>query len=178
MSMELHLVHVNAAGNISVVAIFIQSGNNSPFLDNLITILPQIPRSSNYTVSNTTVGTVRLDLLVNEVENWVSYTGSLTTPPCSENVIWFISTDILNASQSQIDSIVSAIPFHNNRPLQNLNGRAIYAYNETFAMSTSTTTTVISTTGSTTSSSSVLQIPYFACILFFFMQMWYYISPS
>jgi len=52
-----------------------------------------------------------------------SYIGSLTTPPCTENVEWFVLQTPATASRAQIEAFSSRLG-HNNRPVQPLNGRA------------------------------------------------------
>jgi carbonic anhydrase len=67
------------------------------------------------------------------VRRYLSYAGSLTTPPCSEGVRWFVLRQPVEVSQDTIDrlhDIVRQFPDYdaypnNNRPLQALNGRRV-----------------------------------------------------
>lgn len=52
------------------------------------------------------------------------YPGSLTTPPCTEGVEWFVHTTQLHISRSQLSAYTSLFP-HTNRPIQPLNGREV-----------------------------------------------------
>jgi carbonic anhydrase len=52
------------------------------------------------------------------------YSGSLTTPPCSEDVSWFVLQEPIEASAEQIAAFRELI-HANNRPTQPLNGRKI-----------------------------------------------------
>ena len=52
------------------------------------------------------------------------YDGSLTTPPCSEGVKWFVLTTPIELSEAQIAAF-AAIIHGNNRPVQPLNGRQL-----------------------------------------------------
>ncbi|MDE5603645.1 MAG: carbonic anhydrase family protein, partial [Helicobacter sp.] len=54
-----------------------------------------------------------------------SFKGSLTTPPCTENIQWIVLDAPATASQKQIKKLNEL--FHNNnaRNLQNTNGREI-----------------------------------------------------
>ena len=52
------------------------------------------------------------------------YDGSLTTPPCSEGVKWFVLTTPIELSEAQIAAF-TAIVHGNNRPVQPLKGRKL-----------------------------------------------------
>ena len=66
--------------------------------------------------------TVDIDALLPENESTYRYLGSLTTPPCSEGVRWFVFTDPIQASAGQI-SDMSELIAPNNRPVQPRNDR-------------------------------------------------------
>ena len=53
------------------------------------------------------------------------FNGSLTTPPCSEGVNWFVMKQFETASTEQIEKFVNAIHQQNNRPVQPINARVI-----------------------------------------------------
>ncbi|GBL64750.1 hypothetical protein AVEN_96589-1 [Araneus ventricosus] len=67
------------------------------------------------------------------------YTGSLTTPMCTEDVAWFVLQTKQTIGQNQLNSFLKVYSVEkadrssdcllapNNRPQQNLNGRVIYA---------------------------------------------------
>jgi carbonic anhydrase len=57
--------------------------------------------------------------------SYYRFSGSLTTPPCSEGVRWLLMKTPLTASKEQIASFEKAIHHHNNRPVQALNGRVV-----------------------------------------------------
>ena len=57
--------------------------------------------------------------------DYYRFSGSLTTPPCSEGVRWLILKDIQQASAQQIAAFSKLIGHPNNRPIQPLNGRVI-----------------------------------------------------
>ena len=69
---------------------------------------------------------VKLDLVLHLPANNATYyyLGSLTTPPCSENVEWFVFRDPVRASREQLSAFAARLK-PNNRPVQPLNGRAI-----------------------------------------------------
>ncbi|XP_014244183.1 putative carbonic anhydrase 3 [Cimex lectularius] len=73
-------------------------------------------------------------LLPNNTENYYTYHGSLTTPPCLEVVTWIEFTTPIPVSHQQLEMIRKLYSDHgplaeNYRPVQELHGRTIY-YNE------------------------------------------------
>jgi carbonic anhydrase len=57
-------------------------------------------------------------------KNYYRYTGSFTTPPCTENVLWMILKSPVELSAAQIKTFRNVID-DNNRPVQPLNGRRV-----------------------------------------------------
>jgi carbonic anhydrase len=53
------------------------------------------------------------------------FSGSLTTPPCTEGVRWLVLKTPVQASKAQIEAFEHAVGHHNNRPVQPLNGRLV-----------------------------------------------------
>lgn len=116
--MELHLVNKNSAGKITVVGVLIKEGEENPALQPVFADLPARPDSSEKQA--------RVDLaalLPNDTKALV-YTGSLTTPPCSEPVNWIVLEQPITMSKQQI-SAFQAIFHDNHRPLQKLNQRQV-----------------------------------------------------
>lgn len=118
--LEMHIVHANAAGALAVVGILFDLGNANPFLDPLIAGLAGVATDAH------ALGTVDLAGLVTADTPFVTYHGSLTTPPCTEGVSWFVSTDRLTISAEQLAAIHDVVG-DNARPLQDLNGRTFVA---------------------------------------------------
>jgi carbonic anhydrase len=63
--------------------------------------------------------------LMPENKDYYKFMGSLTTPPCSENVKWHVLKTPLTISKEQINAFFSQFGFPNNRPIQNTNGRVV-----------------------------------------------------
>jgi len=152
--MEMHMVLKDASENIAVMAFLFTIGADNAFLDNLVNVLPNITSGPLTTV---TVGSVNFALLLNDIPGYYSYYGSLTTPPCTEGVIWMISTTVLTVSQSQINAFLGDLPYHNNRPIQDLNGRVLAAYNPA-SLSTTSSNPIISSSITTGSSSTSFRV--------------------
>jgi carbonic anhydrase len=117
---ELHIVHKNADGGLAVVGILLDEGaqNNAyqPFIDNLPV------KESEVHDAGVTVNAA--DLLP-AVQTTFRYSGSLTTPPCSEGVNWLLMTTPVELSSDQIHALASIFEEGNNRPIQPLNDRPL-----------------------------------------------------
>ncbi len=68
---------------------------------------------------------VDINALLPENVGVYRFSGSLTTPPCSEGVIWMVLEQPVSASAEQIRQFRSVLQHANNRPVQPLNGRVI-----------------------------------------------------
>lgn len=118
--MEVHLVHISDDKNIAVVGVLFVEGEENSFLTNIINELPSIPDSS---ISSETQ--INITSLLPVTKKYYKYMGSLTTPPCSEGVNWFVLQTPITASKEQIEKIASIMPVNNARPVQPLNDRPI-----------------------------------------------------
>jgi len=120
--MEMHLVHKDASGKLAVIGVMIQEGREHPELAVLWKHLPTSPGRSE-AVEGVMVNASKLF-----PASLASYrhTGSLTTPPCSEGVAWFVLQQPIEASAEQIAAFRKVI-HGNNRPTQPLNDRVITA---------------------------------------------------
>ena len=113
---ELHFVHQADDGKLAVIAIFLQLGSASPSLAAMFSHLNK----------NRTFDLPISDLLPKN-KSYFHYVGSLTTPPLSENVDWYILSEPISVSSNQIKDLHRFYP-HNNRHLQALNQRPILYY--------------------------------------------------
>jgi carbonic anhydrase len=123
--MELHFVHMDAAANrTAVVAVFIKSGaENAPLRD----LWSHIPHDKGKEVEYKKVVINAADLLPAD-QNYYTFDGSLTIPPCKEGVKWFVLKTPIEASPAQIAAFAKYYP-DNARPIQPTNGREIYESN-------------------------------------------------
>jgi carbonic anhydrase len=117
IAMEAHLVHRDAAGNLAVVGVFLKQGQELAALRDAWNNLP--PHEGEKTVKGVSIDVASLLPKHSQV---YSYSGSLTTPPCSEGVSWFVMVDPLEVSARQIE-VFRATVSPNARPVQALNGR-------------------------------------------------------
>ena len=119
--MEMHLVHKSEDGMLAVIGVFIKSGSVNTAFNTFWQHLPALSGES------TQVDGVVLNAfdLLPHTKHTYRYNGSLTTPPCSEDVKWFVLTTPIEMSRSQIAAF-KAILSGNNRPVQPLNGRELF----------------------------------------------------
>jgi carbonic anhydrase len=67
---------------------------------------------------------IDLNLLLPENRQYYTYMGSLTTPPCSEGVLWMVMKNPAAMSREQIQVFSKLYPM-NARPIQQASGRLI-----------------------------------------------------
>jgi len=126
--MELHFVNRHEDGGLTVLGILIEEGNNNqdlaPIFDAVndeITANGELPELLPFTEDIDL-----LSLVPDNLNGWL-YNGSLTTPPATEGVNWFVFEDSLEMSSEQINifqDFLATVGFTiNNRPVQPLNGR-------------------------------------------------------
>ena len=118
MSMVVHFVHKGADGKLVVLGVLLKEGNENPGIKAL---WANMPRKEGPEVTAEGVKFNPGSLLPREFD-FLSYEGSLTTPPCTEGVRFFILKSTVNVSAAQ----VADFPFDANaRPVQSRNGREI-----------------------------------------------------
>jgi carbonic anhydrase len=118
--MEMHMVHKSADSKLAVVGVFITEGAPNPSFEPVWANLPQ-SKSTEYHLEHVKVDVNRL---LPESTTSYRYTGSLTTPPCSEDVKWIVMSMPVQLSAKQIQSFRTILK-ENNRPTQPLNSRMI-----------------------------------------------------
>jgi carbonic anhydrase len=119
-AMEVHLVHKSADGNLAVVGVLFERGKENPILRKL---LDNVSGNINEVrlVKGVTINAADLLPANHQVFH---YSGSLTTPPCSENVNWFVMKNPLEVSDAQVKQFESLIG-ENARPLQPMHWRSM-----------------------------------------------------
>jgi carbonic anhydrase len=124
LPMEMHLVHRASNGSLVVVGVFIVAGREHDELEEIWDDLPEHEGESK------AVRNFNLRKLLPDKRATVRYTGSLTTPPCSEGVSWNVFVKPIAMSRKQIHEFEALFsgeqfPRGNRRPLQDLNGRML-----------------------------------------------------
>ena len=125
--LEMHIVHANETGGLSVLGVLIEEGE---FNQELAPIFDTIrsEQEANGELPDTVEFTEEIDIaeLLPDNSGWF-YSGSLTTPPFSEDVNWFVFEESIEVSPEQMDVFETFLANFelesNNRDLQPLNGR-------------------------------------------------------
>jgi len=129
--MEMHIVNMmqgiasDSIPQYLVISVLFKEGKENKFIAEF---LNSIPNEAN-SVKEVKVGTVRLLDLFKVVPaalkgHYYQYRGSLTTPPYTETVRWYVSQFIFEASPSQIEAIRN-IEGNNARRVNALYGRVV-----------------------------------------------------
>jgi len=117
--LEVHLVHVGPEGRLAVVGVFVTPGEAH---EELAAIAENLPRPGETRYFEDVV--IDVNALVPSGPGYYAYDGSLTTPPCSEGVQWFVMETPLSAAPTDIETIAAAVD-GNNRPVQATGNRTI-----------------------------------------------------
>ncbi len=120
-AMVAHLVHKGSDGALAVVAVLLDKGADNPTLH---AIWSNLPKQKGKEVASAT--TVDAAALLPADKGYYTFQGSLTTPPCSEGVRWFVLKTPMTLAANELTAFAKLYPM-NARPTQPLNGRAIEA---------------------------------------------------
>ncbi|WP_342593213.1 carbonic anhydrase family protein [Ramlibacter agri] len=119
--MVAHLVHKDDQGRAAVVAVLLSSGAANPLVQTLWDHRP----AQGKEIHDEAVRVDAADLLP-ATKGYYTFAGSLTTPPCSEGVTWYVLKAPSQVSSLQIGQFSVSYPM-NARPVQPLHGRAVRA---------------------------------------------------
>lgn len=118
--LEAHFVHANEKGELAVVAVMFETGKENPALK---PILDSMPLTRDRVVS------LEKQLNISELfpadRHYYRFSGSLTTPPCTEGLRWLVMKNSITLSPEQLANFQRALQHSNNRPVQPLNGRIV-----------------------------------------------------
>lgn len=117
--MELHFVHKTESGAVAVVGVLVQSELGAKLEFPLYNDLPE-KAGERVTFEGTRNPS---DFLPRNLE-YYSYTGSFTTPPCTEPVRWIIMKNPISAPPKLIERFIGILHY-NSRPVQPLNDRVV-----------------------------------------------------
>ncbi|MBL4613841.1 MAG: carbonic anhydrase family protein [Magnetovibrio sp.] len=121
--MEAHFVHqVSGGGPLAVIGVFFNEGVENAALKEVIT---HAPKGNSHGAKVVKGVTVDLRAILPNKRSYYRYMGSLTTPPCSEGVNWFVVKQAMTVSKAQIAKMKAAFGGENARPVQASNNRLI-----------------------------------------------------
>ncbi|KAJ8754750.1 hypothetical protein K2173_012139 [Erythroxylum novogranatense] len=134
---ELHIVHQSDDGQCyAVVGIIFKYGPPDPLISKLQQGLEELANGNCRPVlegPHVTLDNLYDTVLEKTSQSYYRYLGSLTTPPCSENVVWTVLGEVSTISKEQVELLKSTLEVEsksNSRPAQALNGRQVSVYSK------------------------------------------------
>jgi carbonic anhydrase len=118
--MVAHLMHESSDGKIAGVAVLLKAGSANTTVRQLWEQMPKTPGKEEVIAG---VEVNPTGLLPRDT-SYYTYMGSLTAPPCTEGVTWFVLRTPMDISAEEISAFVALYP-HDVRPPQPLNGRVV-----------------------------------------------------
>jgi carbonic anhydrase len=123
--MVAHLVHQSVDGQLAVVGVMFDAGSTQNAT--IAKLWGHMPEKTGETNSEPEVKINAADLLPRDL-TYFNYSGSLTTPPCSQDVNWMVLATPVTASTAQVERFSDIFPL-STRPVQPLNDRVVNASN-------------------------------------------------
>ncbi|KAL6979349.1 carbonic anhydrase, partial [Sarracenia purpurea var. burkii] len=126
--LEFHLVHESQSKGVAVIGIIFEMGRPDPFLSEMKEHLETIASTGE---EERAIGAVNPKKIKMGSRKYYRYIGSLTVPPCTQNVVWTIGSKIRTVSEEQVRLLREAVhdgQETNARPLQPLNRRPVELY--------------------------------------------------
>jgi carbonic anhydrase len=119
-AMVLHLVHTASNGKAAAVAVMVEPGEANATVAKLWEHMPRTEGPEHE------IAGVQIDPqeLLPRQTGYYTYEGSLTAPPCTEGVTWYVLKTPIEVSPAQIQAFAALYP-HDVRPLQPRNGRIV-----------------------------------------------------
>ncbi len=118
--MAVHLVHADETGKLAVVAVLLQEGEDNSLVRELWKDLPKEQDKEEL------LDKIQIDAsrILPSDRSYYTYSGSLTTPPCSEDVTWFVLKQPTSVSAAEIEQF-SKLYRNDARPIQPVYGRTV-----------------------------------------------------
>ncbi|KMS97059.1 hypothetical protein BVRB_7g179200 [Beta vulgaris subsp. vulgaris] len=125
-ALEAHFVHQSLDNKVAVIGFLYHYGNPDPFLSSIEDKIRSISNNAS-----TDAGVISPSQVRMEGSQYYRYSGSLTTPPCDEGVIWTVENMLGTVSIEQVQLLRNAVDDgsrENARPLQPVNRRWVHLY--------------------------------------------------
>ena len=120
LPMAVHLLHKSDKGQLAILVVLLQNGEPNAFVNTVWTYLP-LDTGDRVDIPDKLLN-------VNEIlpadQRYYQFMGSLSKPPCTENVLWLVMSQALTVSPAQYQLFTQLFEM-NARPLQPTNGRPV-----------------------------------------------------
>jgi len=120
LPMAVHLLHKSDKGQMAILVVLLQNGESNAFVNTVWTYLP-LDTGDRVDIPDKLLN-------VNEIlpadQRYFQFIGSLSKPPCTENVLWLVMSQALTVSPAQYQLFTQLFEM-NARPLQPSNGRPV-----------------------------------------------------
>jgi len=123
--LEIHLVHQSKSGKFAVVGFFYSLDKTNVRLDDFVDVVGQVIYKFDTTTININLLNILPDIAEANKNGYFRYIGSLTTPPCTEGIIWTVYRQTVPISIPQLKGFYSNKVESNHRHIQPLNGRKL-----------------------------------------------------
>lgn len=132
MTVEMHLVFSGENEEIAVIGVYVDLVDTAPvlqvhivpraapttFLETIFSSIAEIATPGTKTTTKPLVMSELVNVL--QAGSFQRYTGSLTTPPCSESVAWSVATEKLRLSKTTYQAVRDVVGFNARFPQNNL----------------------------------------------------------
>jgi len=118
--MVIHLMHQSSDGKLAGVAVLLEAGKPNAAVQRIRDHMP-LAKGAEHDISGVTIDPAGL---LPADRSYYTYMGSVSAPPCTEGVTWFVLKTPVEVSPAQIRAFARVYP-HDVRPLQPLNGRVV-----------------------------------------------------
>ena len=119
-AMVMHLVHRSQEGKLAVLAVLLDPGPSNALIQKIWTHMPL----DVFDRVKVPAELINMNELLPQDLRYYQFMGSLTTPPCSEGILWMVLKQPVSLSREQLRTFAKIFP-NNARPLQALNGRMV-----------------------------------------------------
>lgn len=120
--LEAHFVHATKDGKLAVIAVMFQEVVSNAVLTKIWKKLPNLKLNEETKLELTSE---EIKALMPDDKSYYQFVGSLTTPPCTEGVKWYVYKTPLAISKEQVQQFFDLYGHSNHRPIQESNGREI-----------------------------------------------------
>ena len=120
-ALEAQLLHKSENGRLAIVSILFEVKNESPAVQMVLNNIPLERRGA----VDVTLHKLDMERWLPEDRRYFTFIGSLTTPPCTENVLWIVFQQPMQLSPDQLAIFHRLYNTPNVRPVQPLHSRII-----------------------------------------------------